>query len=98
VSRTDALLLVASKALPGSQEGPADQPIQNQPKPMSIRATQAYLERDHFHKGSKRVRSCRADVVIWITHPSQNRNHEEDNIGQGFMIQPLNDICQVRHH
>ena len=44
-------------------------------------ATSAYLERDHFDKGSERVRSCCTDVIIWITHASQNRNHEEDNIG-----------------
>jgi hypothetical protein len=81
VSRTDALHVVASEALPGSQEDLADQPTQDQPRPTFVMATSAYLERDHLHKGSKRVRGCRADVVIWVAHASQNRNHEEDDIG-----------------
>ena len=33
-----------------------------------VMVTLPYLKRDHLHKGSKRVRGCRADVVIWVAH------------------------------
>jgi hypothetical protein len=47
----------------------------------SVRTISPYLKRDHFHERSKSVRGCRANIIIWVAHASQDWNYEENNIG-----------------